>query len=261
MACIAVTGAAGRIGRETLAALSDTDHEVHPITHRERDGIESTICDVTDLAGLSDAIEGCDTVIHLAGNPDPGADWESVLSANIDGTRAVYESAVRAGCERVIFASTNHVTHAHNLPPGGTWDDLEPDSDPIRIGDPVRTDSFYAVSKVAGEALGDYYAHRHGIEALDLRIGWYLTRDELSAKQSEPDPVAHYARAIWLSPGDCRHGMRRAVDAALPEDHVTVNLTSANGENYLSLVEARRALDYHPRDDSYEALDTGDADR
>lgn len=261
MTTIAVTGAAGRIGRETLDALDGTDHGVRPITHRAHDAIDGRIADVTDLDAMVDALDGCDAVIHLAGNADPDANWGSVLSVNVDGTRTVYEAAVRTGCDRVVFASTNHVTHAHNLPPGGTWDDLVADTDPIRIGDPIRTDSFYAVSKVAGEALGDYYAHRHGIAALDLRIGWYLTRDELAAKQSEPDPVAHYARATWLSPLDCRHAMQRAVDAALPDRHVTVNLTSRNAENYLSLVEARRALDYHPRDDSSEVLaDRGDGD-
>jgi L-arabinose 1-dehydrogenase [NAD(P)+] len=254
MAPIAVTGAAGRIGRETLAALGETDHRVRSITHRAHDDIDGRIVDVTDRGAMVDALDDCDVVIHLAGDADPEADWESVLSVNVDGTRTVYEAAVRTGCDRVVFASTNHVTHAQNLPPGGTWDDLVSDTDPIHIGDPIRTDSFYAVSKVAGEALGDYYAHRHGIEALDLRIGWYLTRDELAAKQSEPDSVAHYARATWLSPRDCRHAMQRAVEADLPDPHVTVNLTSRNAENYLSLVEAMRALDYRPRDDSSDAL-------
>lgn len=255
MVRVAVTGAAGRVGRETLAALRETDHDVRPVTHREHDDIDGVVADVTKFETINRALRDCDIVIHLAGNPDPEASWGAVLDANIDATQTVFEAAVENNLKRVVFASTNHVTHMHNVPAGGTWDDLKEDTKAIRIGDPVRPDSFYAVSKVLGESLGAYYADRHGIEVVDLRIGWYLSREELADRQDDPDPVAHYARATWLSQRDCQHLMSRAVEADLSERHVTVNACSRNTENYLSLVEAMRILGYRPRDDSSEALD------
>ena len=258
MARIAITGAAGRVGRETLAAFEDTEHEIQAITHRERQGIDSIVADVEEYETIERALRGCDVVIHLAGNPSPGADWERIFHVNIDGTRNVYEAAVTHGLERIIFASTNHVTHMHNVPQNGEWDELVSETKPIRIGDPIRPDSYYAVSKVTGEALGSYYADRHGIEVIDLRIGWYLTREELQERQDEPESIAHYARAIWLSPRDCRHAMRRAVEADLTDTHVTVNVCSRNAEGYLSLVETMRSLDYRPRDDSSEVLERTD---
>jgi L-arabinose 1-dehydrogenase [NAD(P)+] len=73
-------------------------------------------------------------------------------------------------------------------------------------------------------------------------------------KQDEADPVSHYARAMWLSPRDCRNAMRCAVEADIPEKHITVNVCSRNTESYLSLVETRRLLNYTPKDDSIETL-------
>ena len=43
--------------------------------------------------------------------------------------------------------------------------------DVIDPDDPPRPDSYYGVSKVAGEAFGSYYADRHAIEVVNLHIG------------------------------------------------------------------------------------------
>jgi L-arabinose 1-dehydrogenase [NAD(P)+] len=90
------------------------------VTHQEHADIDEVVADVTEPESIMRALEGCDVVIHLAGNPDPDADWEDVRHVNIDGTQSVYEAAIANNLERVIFASTNHVTHMHNVPIGET---------------------------------------------------------------------------------------------------------------------------------------------
>jgi L-arabinose 1-dehydrogenase [NAD(P)+] len=115
-------------------------------------------------------------------------------------------------------------------------------------------DSYYGVSKVTGEALADYYAETHGLEFVNLRIGWYLSAERLRELQAEPDSVARYARAMFLSPRDCRDILRRAAEADLPENPLTVNVTSRNANRYLSLTEAIRSLGYEPRDDAAKVL-------
>ena len=257
MARIAVTGAAGSVGRVTLEAFTESDHEVTPITHRERD-LDGVDLDVEDREAVRSALADHDVVVHLAGAPSPDADWDSVLDANIDGTYSVYEAARENDLDRVVFASTNHTQQMYNAANPARPESVVDSPEAVYPEDPPRPDSFYAVSKVAGEALGSYYADRHGLEVVDARIGWLLTAGELREKQESEDPaLAKYARAMWLSPRDWRAFVRRAVEADLPRNPLTVTATSANAEHYLSLTTARRGLEYRPRDDSAEVVDRG----
>ena len=254
MARVAVTGAAGNVGRETVDALS-SDHDVTPITHREREGLDSVILDVRDPEALMEAFEGQDAVVHLAANPDPDAGWESVYEVNIGGTYNVYEAALAAGVDRVVFASTNHVHQMYNIADPARPETLAEDARAIRPSDPPRPDSYYGVSKVFGEALGNYYDDRYGIEVVNVRIGWLLTAEEVREKMAEEPAVTRYVRAMWLSPRDCRQGMRRTVEASLPRSPLSVNLLSANDDRYLSLTETMRTIGYRPRDNSGTVVD------
>lgn len=252
MARVAVTGAAGSVGKQALQALAD--HNVTSITHHTHEGIDSVILDIRSRDSLMDALSNQDIVVHLAGDPSPEAGWESALNVNIDGTRNIFEAAVENDLNRVVFASSNHVSQMHNIGDVESPETLREDADPVTIADPVRPDSYYAVSKVTGEAIGSFYSDYHEIEVVNLRIGWLLTLDELREKQASEEAVARYARAMWLSPRDCRNIIRAAVEAKLKDLSVTANAVSRNQERYLSLVEATRKLNYKPRDDSNEVL-------
>jgi L-arabinose 1-dehydrogenase [NAD(P)+] len=254
MARIAVTGAAGSVGRETLRGLDG--HDVTPLTHREHDDIDGKVVEITDPDSIGPALTGHDVVVHLAGDPSPEAEWDSVLHANIDGTYNVYEAAREHDLDRVVFASTNHVSQMHGIGDHTRPETMADDAPTVRPDDPTRPDSYYAVSKVSGEALGSYYADRHGLEVVDLRIGWLLTAAELRERQDEDDPeAARYARAMWLSPGDCRDVVEKAATADIPENPLTVNAISRNSERYLSITETMRGLGYEPRDDSAEVVE------
>lgn len=67
--------------------------------------------------------------------------------------------------------------------------------------------------------------------------------------------VARYVSAMWLSPQDCRQGMRRTVQASLPSSPLAINLVSENDDRCLSLTEAMRAIGYRPRDNSALVVD------
>lgn len=43
--------------------------------------------------------------------------------------------------------------------------------------DPPNSDSYYGISKVTGEAIGAYYANRHDLEVVNVRIGWLMDED------------------------------------------------------------------------------------
>jgi L-arabinose 1-dehydrogenase [NAD(P)+] len=249
MVSVAVTGAAGDVGRATLEGLAG-HHDVTPITHRERAGIDSIILDVEDRAALDAAFAGHDVVVHLAADPSPEATWESVRDVNIAGTYNVYEAARTNGVDRVVFASTNHVHQMYNIADPARPETTVEDARALHPDDPPRPDSYYGVSKVSGEALGNYYSDRHGLEVVNLRIGWLLSADDVRVKMDEPPETARYVRAMWLSPRDCRAGIRRAVEADLPASPLALNLVSANDDRYLSITETMRAIGYEPRDNS-----------
>lgn len=253
MVDIAVTGAAGNVGRVTVEALTGT-HDVTQITHREHEDIESTVVDVADASALSDAVADHDVVVHLAADPDPAAAWNSVLETNIVGTYNLYEAARSGGVDRVLFASTNHVQQMYNVADTTQPEGVGPNPRTLGPEDPPRPDSYYAVSKVCGESLGSYYADRYGLEVVNLRIGWLLTESELRDLQTDEETRATYARAMWLSPRDCGQAMGQAVTTDLPETPLTVNLVSRNQERYLTLTKTMRSLGYEPRDDSSEVL-------
>jgi L-arabinose 1-dehydrogenase [NAD(P)+] len=250
---VAITGAAGNVGRQALDSLSD--HDVTPVTHSDHEDLEGPTLDVTDAEAFADALDGQDALVHLAGNPSPDADWQGVFEPNIGGTYNAYEAAVENDLDRLVFASSNHAVQMRNVADPADPESMREDARTVRPDDPTRPDSYYGVSKVAAEALGDFYADRHDLDVVNLRIGWLMDEDELRETQDGADEQrARFARAMWLSPDDCRRAIESSVEADLPESPVVAHAVSRNDDRYLSLTETMRTLDYRPRDNSAETL-------
>jgi UDP-glucose 4-epimerase len=104
---IAVTGAAGLVGRHLLPALAD-----HPDVGRvvgldvrepERRPKSVTFHRV-DIAGTSlrPLLEGVDVLVHLAGVVDPVPDEKLMARVNVGGSRHVLEEAAAVGIRRIV---------------------------------------------------------------------------------------------------------------------------------------------------------------
>lgn len=238
---ILITGINGRIGTILRTAFLDT-HDLYgldrmgPFSSRVS---SANIAEYQQVAQVVQKFSPLDCIIHLAGNADMTASWESVLIANIIGTRNIFEAAREFQVRRVIFASSNHVT--------GAYEGFEPNlylhtqHEPPKISpeDPIRPDSDYGVSKAFGEAVARYYCARWGIEAICLRIGVVLSSDD-------PTSDAHF-RKIWLSHRDL---------IQLVEKSLTANVTfgiyygvSNNKGAFWDITNARAELGYEPVDD------------
>lgn len=255
MAQIAVTGATGNVGREVLAAFESTDHDLTPISRTAYDDIDSQLLNVTDRERFIDLMAGHDILIHLAANPSPSAEWDSVVGPNIEGTYNAYEAAIRNNLDRVVFASTNHAVNMHAV---GEPDDPESTKDgpiePLGAETPPLADSYYGVSKITGEALGNLYAHREGLEVVNLRIGWLQSTNQLIDNVDDPEVDTRFARAMFLSPRDCRQAIMAATTTELSANPITANVVSRNDERFLPLTEAHQQLGYQPRDNANELL-------
>ena len=118
--------------------------------------------DVKDLAELRSAMAGCETVIHLASNPDiaraatePAVDFHEGTYL----THNVLEAMRQSGAQRILYASGSGVY--------GDRGEVELHED---FG-PLAPISTYGASKLAGEALIRAYCHMFGINARVFRFG------------------------------------------------------------------------------------------
>lgn len=223
---VLITGAAGGMGTLLRPRLASPGRvlrllDVAPLL--PGDGAEVLTASVTDPEAMAAACQDVDVVIHLGGHSRE-APWADILSVNIDGTHTVLEAARHAGVRLVIFASSNHAVGFH--PATQAPDDLFP-----------RPDTYYGVSKAAGEALGSMYHDRYGLNVLCVRIGTCIER-----------PLTERHLGTWLSPDDCARLFEAAI--ALPALGFRVVWgASANTRGRYSL-DAARALGYEPRDDA-----------
>jgi nucleoside-diphosphate-sugar epimerase len=128
MTTLLLTGAAGLVGSRLLPRLVQDGHEVRALVRRETEmptGATAVRGDLSDPDTLRAAVEGVETVVHLAAvfrTQDEDAIW----AANADGTRnlitAVQQHAPNA---RVIMSSTGNVYN-----PDATRPAIETDESP-----------------------------------------------------------------------------------------------------------------------------------
>jgi uronate dehydrogenase len=189
-------------------------------------GEEAVTASVTDMAAMTGACRGVDAIIHLGGIPSE-APWDRVLDVNINGTYVVFEAARRAGVPRVIFASSNH---AVGFTPKSEF--------PVPDYAFPAPDTYYGVSKVAGEALAALYSRRYGMDAICIRI--------LSCF---PRPMTARMLSTWLSPDDAGRLFEACLTAPSPGYRVIFGVSANTRGGWVSLAEAR-ALGYEPRDDA-----------
>ncbi len=229
MSVIVITGAAGLVGsmlRPRLARPGRTLRmlDIAPLTAGPAE--EAIQASVTDMDAMTAACQGADAVIHLAGIPGE-ASWSRILDLNISGSYVTFEAARRAGTPRVIFASSNH---AVGFTPRSAF--------PVPDYAFPAPDTNYGVAKAAVEALAAMYHHRHGLDAICLRI--------LSCF---PRPTTTRMLSTWLSPDDAGRLFEACLTAERPGFRVAFGVSANTRGGWVSLAEAK-ALGYQPQDDA-----------
>ncbi len=184
-------------------------------------------------------------IVHLAGDPHVEADWDSIFANNIGGTKNIYEAARLADVKRIVFASSNHATGAYEgFPPS-----LHTLPKPALITTemPIRPDSFYGVSKAAGEAIARMYYELYGLASICLRIG-SVTRGD------DPTQNPRY-QSTWLSHRDLVQLVKKSLlaDAKFGIYYGVSN----NKKRFWDISKAEAELGYHPEDDASRAFRGG----
>src|SRR5258707_4462618 len=99
---ILVTGGAGRLGRLVVKQLSAAGYPVRGMSRRARPGddwpgAEWKQADLETGAGLAEAVQGMDVVVHAAGK----GTWQ----IDFEGTRRLLDAAREAGVSHVVYIS------------------------------------------------------------------------------------------------------------------------------------------------------------
>lgn len=179
---ILVTGAAGDVGTRLRRLLPPVYPDIRWSDIREPNDLapdaEFVRADISRLDEVEKIVQGVDAVVHLGGYSVEGP-WETILSANIVGCYNMFEAAYRAEVKRIVFASSNHAVGFY------------PRDTKIAVDVTLRPDSRYGVSKAFGEAIGAFYADKHGLRVTCLRIG-----------NVGDAPIDERRLSIWLKPED-----------------------------------------------------------
>jgi dihydroflavonol-4-reductase len=109
-----VTGVSGFIGANLVHELNARGHSVWGLVRpgSDRRGLEGATLeyvegDVSQPAAMKRAMQGCDWCFHVAASYHLWLDdYAPMYAANVDGTRNVLESAIAAGCSRIVYTST-----------------------------------------------------------------------------------------------------------------------------------------------------------
>jgi len=260
---ILVTGANGKCGTALLGLPTNTVFLDREGPCSAMAGKPFVTADLNDQAAVTRALEAVNAVVHLAASSHRESSWDDVVRDNILGTRSVLEAARKTKVERVIFASTNHVMglYESDLAP-----EIYEETHPLCLDHKaeIRPDSFYAVSKAAGEALCRFYADTGGPRCYSIRIGAVLAIEddhpygyaEQGFRQGrwERSSQAYKLKvqrlkAIWQS----RRDFLQLIERCLVYDGPAFDIfygVSDNATRWFDLEHARTLLGYRPRDRS-----------
>jgi UDP-glucose 4-epimerase len=188
-----VTGGAGFIGSHLVERLLGDHSEARvrilddfstgsmanlPFAAGAGERLEIVRGDIRDLATVERVAVGAGVIFHQAAMrsvPRSVADPLGANASNVTGTLHVLEAARRAGCKRVVYASSSSVY--------GDRPDL-----PKREDQPPAPISPYAVSKAAGEQYAAVWHRLYGVETVGLRY--------FNVFGPRQDPASEYAAVI-----------------------------------------------------------------
>ena len=197
---VMVVGATGKIGKHLVRRLVEAGNEVHGIArfadHEPRErlvelGVTTYQRDVAEPAGLEGVPRDYDYVFHEAAVKFGAADdLRYTVELNVRAVGRAMEHF--AGTRGFLFASTGNVYA--DTPDGATEADLP------------QPPSFYAVTRLGGEWMVDYFSRRNRTPAVVQRI-FYAYHEEFGvptdiARRIRDDaPVdlsTPFVNVIWL---------------------------------------------------------------
>jgi len=242
---VLITGSSGRIGQAAIAGLNAHGIPVRGFDRLPTPGLtDFVVGDITHEATVRKAMEGVDTLIHLAATPDDGDDFlHTLLPNNIVGVYQVMEAARLCKVRRLILASSGQVN----------WWQRRTGPLPVRAEDAPTPRYWYGATKVFLEGIGRGFAETHGISVIIARLGWCpRTKEHVQEIVDTP-----WAKDLYFSIADAGRFFACAVQAPDIQFAIVYATSKPLEVTYLDMEPAKRLLGYEPRDkwpDGIEAV-------
>lgn len=233
MQTLLITGAAGIVGT-ALRPLLREHYKLRLLDRRSVDALHpdetEIVGDLADPALVKRAVEGADSILHLACAHGTDIAFQTSVEPNYHATLYLLEAAHHFGVKRFIFTSSHHVVGQYRTDVAEVFDDL-----------PVAPDSYYAMSKVFGEAACAAFSQRYSLATFVIRIGnadaqvadarrlrmWTSARDlgQLVRIGLEHPEIRHeVVYGVSKSPRPLFHNGRAKALGYLPQDNAEDHL-------------------------------------
>ncbi len=230
MAHITITGGSGAIATALRPHLTAAGHHLTLIDLTPPPGELGEhethhTASIIDPQAMRTHLAHSDLVVHLGGHSGERP-WHDILSTNIDGAHTILQAAHDCGISRVLLASSIHAVGYHT--PASIAGVAVPDA---------RPDTYYGMSKVALEALGQLYADRYPMLIVSARLG-----------TANPVPESPRTLHTWVSTAD----IARLVTATLTHPGLGHHIVWGMSNNTRSWFDQRagQAIGYQPLDDA-----------
>ena len=183
-----VTGGTGTLGRLVVPRLRDAGCDVRVLSRRGRepeDGVEYVVGDVATGAGLDGAVDGVDTILHLAGT----------AKGDEDKARNLVRAASRAGTPHLVYIS---VVGAERVP--------------VVSGVDRALFGYFAAKRAAERVVAD-----SGLPWTTLRATQFHESMLTVVRQMAKMPVVPVFAGVRFQPVDAAEVADRLVELALGE--------------------------------------------
>lgn len=169
---ILITGGTGFIGSNLVNKIAGSGDELRLLVEPRRIEVAEEIKrlsggnisifqgDVRDFEAVKKALNGCETVVHLAAVlKDSGRHKDLIRDVNLGGTKNLLRRSIEAGVRRFVFVSSLSVHRYRDISSGTE-------------GFPAdATSPEYAATKVEGERFVMEESEHNGIEWIIIRPG------------------------------------------------------------------------------------------
>lgn len=173
MSKIIITGGAGFVGSNTIAALLKEGYTLDDIMVVDIRDCELnpdfpvTKCDITSPS-FANCIDEGDKILHLTAIPIYEADPRKIFRVNVEGMINVVQCAMERRAERIVFASSGAVYFGLG--------DIHP---PIDESCPTCPNTYYGYSKLVSEHILEM--HKKTMPYIALRYGYIYGRGDKGA--------------------------------------------------------------------------------